>query len=321
MNVSPRSTVAQPVCAVPAWMVYLFGMTLSLALLWNLPASAEELRIKQYYKGLPDPVQVLSLSGEAADFTALQTALKGAIRSTKDGRGKVSGLTELSGTGVRKALAKLAPKLPLSGDQVKLLVLNNALRGKGEPDLYIAYNYLLADDPATPQQGDHYFYLWRLKWSGSDYQGSLFGPSLEGRILSVRPFAIHKRPTFFVHTVSCTECEAWQYLLAVDLTEGGELYRFTYAANHASGWKPVIEYGFPGQGHSADVAVETRLPEGGVFHLLQKFVPETPKGKQPTNANDEWWAFICLGYRCDYEQWLGQAPQEVLEAWGKAPRL
>ena len=144
---------------------------------------------------------------------------------------------------------------------------------------------------------------------------------MNGTIYNIRPFGTsNESKVIFVQHFSCIECEPTVYLTAVafdSAAASANAFEFTYATSH-DGFDATIEYALPGQGHSIDAKVETRTlpPSMKGPHLLQHFTME-----EGQSGPDEWWAFTCKEYRCDYQMYTKEPPPDFRKLWGKGKRL
>jgi len=212
-------------------------------------------------------------------------------------------------------VAKLAPDL-----RKNTTLQLNSLDDSGVPALIVGH-YDIHQDPAVEAPGYPFLSLWRLRFTGDGYEAPHAGGFLNGTFHDSRPFGTDgKRRVVFVKHPSCVECEPNVYLSALDFDgrkEDVTAFEFTYATAH-DGFGTTIEYALPGHGHSVDASVETRSVPASQQgpHLLQSFKMEEGQG-QP----DEWWAFTCVGYRCDYQMHTGEPPAEFLKLWNKAKKL
>ncbi|MBI5209258.1 MAG: hypothetical protein HY927_04705 [Elusimicrobia bacterium] len=211
-------------------------------------------------------------------------------------------------------VSRLAPSL--RRDRITAWVAE--LDGDKEPDLIVGH-VDISQEKDVPRHP--FLSLWRLKFHDGAYRAVHAGPFLvsEVDLQAVRAFGnISDRKAVFVRHVSCIECEPDVYLTAIDFdaTADAKAYEFTYSKDHRDHGL-TIEFALPGMGHSVDARVETRLlpPSRQGPHLLQSFRMEEDEGP------DEWWAFTCKGYRCDYRMHTGQPPGEFMALWKKAKKL
>jgi hypothetical protein len=209
---------------------------------------------------------------------------------------------------IKKLIISLAPSLNMENMTAWLTDMD----GDKEPDLIVGYMDISKDELKYP-----YLSLWRLKYEKGKYKAYYAGPFLNGTFHAIQPFGEKsKNKTVFVKHASCIECEPILYLTALDFDAGDDAraYEFTYNEKH-EGFRPRIEYELPGMGHTVEAKVETRILSPSVKgpHLLQYFDME----EQP----DEWWAFTCLNYRCDYKMYLNKPPDDFKKLWEKAKRL
>lgn len=211
-------------------------------------------------------------------------------------------------SGIKKSIVSLAPSLKMENMTAWLTDID----GDKEPDLLVGYIDISEDEFNYP-----YLSLWRMKYEKGKYKAYYAGPFLNGSLHTIQPFGEKRRSkTVFVRHASCIECEPTIYLTALDFeaSEDARPYEFTYNEKH-EGFRPEIEYELPGMGHTVDAKVETRILPPSIQgpHLLQYFDMK----EQP----DEWWAFTCLNYRCDYNMYLSKPPDDFKKLWRKAKRL
>lgn len=208
-------------------------------------------------------------------------------------------------------VSKLAPGL--HSDRISFWITN--LDGDKEPDLLVGH-IDVSEDKDAPYP---YFSLWRLRFEKGTYRAVYAGPFLNGNLHAIRLFGTNpERKAVFVKHVNCIECEPIVYLTAIDFDAGKDAsaYEFTYSNDH-QGFAPSIEYELPGMGHTVDATVETRLlpPTENGPHVLQFFDMEEGEGP------DEWWAFTCKNYRCDYQIYKSEPPSEFIKLWKTAKKL
>jgi hypothetical protein len=209
---------------------------------------------------------------------------------------------------VKQLIVNLAPTLSINNITAWLYDID----GDHENDLIVGYIDISKDDSKYP-----FLSLWRLKLEKGLYRAYYAGPFLNGTFHAIRPFGNKsKKKTVFVRHASCIECEPTIYLTAIDFDAGTDAraYEFTYNEKH-EGFNPTIEYELPGMGHTVDAKVETRIlpPSDKGPHLLQFFdMKEGP---------DEWWAFTCKDYKCDYQLYKNAPPANFMKMWDKAKRL
>lgn len=211
---------------------------------------------------------------------------------------------------IKSIVSKLAPSL----DEKRLTFWVKDYNADGENELLIGY-IDISDD-------EHFKYpylsLWMLQYVDKKYRSIYAGPFLAGQIHAIRPFGHSKgNKMVFVKHLSCIECEPWVYLTIVDFSKlpAGEAFQFTYSKDH-SGFGYTIEYELPGMGHSIDAEVDSRIPAGineSGPHLIQNFDIE--------GGGQEWWIFTCKDYKCDYEMYLDQLPQQYITLWENADEL
>lgn len=209
---------------------------------------------------------------------------------------------------LKKLLVGLAPTLSIDNMTAWLYDID----GDGKNDLIVGYIDVSKDQSKYP-----YLSLWRLKLEQGLYKPYYAGPFLNGTFHAIRPFASKsKNNTVFVKHASCIECEPTIFLTALDFNAGSDVraYEFTYNEKH-EGFNPTMEYELPGMGHTVDAKVETRTlpPSNTGPHLLQFFDME--------EGPDEWWAFTCKNYKCDYQLYENAAPGNFKKLWDKARRL
>ncbi|MGZ6223993.1 MAG: hypothetical protein ACXWMH_00590 [Syntrophales bacterium] len=209
---------------------------------------------------------------------------------------------------LKKLIVGLAPTLSIDDMTAWLYDVD----GDHENDLIVGYIDVSKDESNYP-----YLSLWRLKLEQNLYKAYYAGPFLNGTFHAIRSFGNKsKSKTVFVKHASCIECEPTIYLTVLDFDTGTDVhaYEFTYNEKH-EGFNPTIEYELPGMGHTVDAKVETRIlpPSDTGPHLLQFFDME--------EGPDEWWAFTCKDYRCDYQLYKNKPPDNFKKLWDKARRL
>ena len=211
---------------------------------------------------------------------------------------------------LRRLVAELAPGLTFGTTVVWKAAL--APNGEGEP--------LIAHIDISTDEHFHYPYLsiWRLELKNGQWKAQFGGSFLAGQIHAIRPFG-HENNTnkVFVKYLSCVECEPWVYLTVLDFSQpSARSVKFTYDLNHKD-YDDTIEYELPGEGHSVDAKVETRLPKGsalGVPDLMQVF-------RYTEEDRVEWWAFSCQRGQCDYQMFVGSLPEKYHSSWASADKL
>ena len=208
---------------------------------------------------------------------------------------------------IKELVRSLAPTLDINNITAWIYDLDNDHIN----DLVVGYV------DVSPEYRYPYLSLWRLKFEQSTYKAYYAGPFLNGRLHAVVPFGTKsKNKVVFVNHASCIECEPLVYLTPIDFDAGDDArpYEFTYNEKH-EGFVPTIEYDLPGMGHTVDAKVETRIlpPSAAGPHLLQFFDME--------EGPDEWWAFTCKGYKCDFQLYKQTAPDKFKTLWEKAKRL
>lgn len=209
---------------------------------------------------------------------------------------------------IKKLVVSLAPTLSI--DNMTAWIYD--IDGNHEHDLIVGYIDVSKDESKYP-----YLSLWRLKLEQEQYKAYYAGPFLNGTFHAIRPFGNKpKSKTIFVKHASCVECEPTIYLTAIDFDTGTDVraYDFTYNEKH-EGFDPTIEYELPGMGHTVEAKVETRIlpPSATGPHLLQFFDME--------EGPDEWWAFTCNDYRCDYQLYKNTPPDNFKKLWDMGKRL
>ncbi len=212
---------------------------------------------------------------------------------------------------LRRLIGVLAPTL----HQRRLSFWLTSLDTTGTPTLLVGH-LDLSTELVAPYP---FLSLWRIKIEGDSYSARHAGPFLNGKIHAVREFGDRMgRHVVFVRHLSCIECEATVYLTPIDFDADTDArpYEFTYSEKHDS-FSATLEYALPGMGHTVDATVETRLlpPSVAGPHLLQ-FFHMLEQGNP-----DEWWAFTCKQYRCDYKLEKASASPEFLRLWALARKL
>jgi hypothetical protein len=209
---------------------------------------------------------------------------------------------------IKRLIVSLAPTLSVDNLTAWLFDVD----GDQKKDLIVGYIDVSRDESKYP-----YLSLWRLKLERGVYKPYYAGPFLNGTVHTTLRFG--NKPAnlkVFVKHVSCIECEPTIFLTALDFNGESDVraYEFSYDEKH-EGFDSTIEYELPGMGHTVDAKVETRVlpPSEAGPHLLQFFdMDEGP---------DEWWAFACKEYKCDFQLYKGTAPNNFKQLWNKARRL
>ena len=301
-------------------------------------AQAQGIRIKVYYKGLPDYEKDPVFKTAAPEAHGRLRAALPKAAAPLCARGRLEGKlntdapelkTNLCEPGAyaraRDLLRQLAPSL----DPARLTFRTVDLDGDGEPELLVEFIDLppplyqiqqggRLSEEAYPLPGvdarDPYLSLWLLKFDGSVYRATYAGPFLAGELHTMAPLGQSGRnAAVFVRHQNCTECHASTYLTAVDFARD-DWFAFSYDKAHKT-FEPRIEYGLAGKGHTVDASVETRVlpvsPKGP--HLMQQF--------QLDGGKVEWWVFRCVELKCDYELHIGALPAQFKRAWETGRRL
>jgi len=296
------------------------------------------IRIKAYYKGLPDYEKDPAFKTDAAEphrllrATLPKTAAPLCVRGRLEAQLNVdapelkTNLCDLNAYArARDLLLQIAPSL----DPARLTFRTMDLDGDGEPELLVEFIdlppplYQLQEggrisEEAFPIPGavqrDPYLSLWVLKFDGSVYRATYAGPFLAGEVHAAAPFGQVGMPTMvFIRHQSCTECHASTYLTVVDFFRD-DAFQFSYDEKHEI-FAHRIEYSLAGKGHTVDAEVETRvLPASNAGpHLLQQF--------RLADGKVEWWVFSCVDLKCDYALHLGALPAQFRKAWGAGRKL
>jgi hypothetical protein len=274
------------------------------------------IHFKEYGKGLPDldenpPFSVHS-PAQATGLWAVASKAHRRPRPCSKSQKPAAGAHEICGSDARKVrmqLREIARGLP-KGDFARLWTED--LDGDGQPELLAQY------DTVTPDAGDRYAAFFCFWWRAADFRATSASWFLEGSLHAVRPFGPTATRKVFVRHLSCTECEPWVYLTAMDLlvSPKGAAFEFTYKLEEEASWDPEIEYALPGMGHSIEAKVETRLPTHPSLsgpHLLQYF--------QVEDGQDEWWSFSCRQLKCTPTLFKGEPSESFLSAWRAAKPL
>jgi hypothetical protein len=208
---------------------------------------------------------------------------------------------------VKQLIVKLAPTLSINNMTAWLYDID----GDHKNDLIVGY-IDISKESEYP-----FLSLWRLKLEQGLYKAYYAGPFLNGSFYALCAFGNKsKNKIVFVKHASCIECEATIYLTALDFDAGSDVhpYEFTYNEKHKE-FDPTIEYELPGMGHTVDAKVETRIlpPSDEGPHLLQFFDME--------EGPDEWWAFTCKDYKCDYQLYKNKPPDNFKKLWNRAKHL
>lgn len=274
------------------------------------------IQFKEYGKGLPDLDKKPPFSGhslaQAQQLWGLASKGKPIAGPCSKGQKRAVGAPEICGVAARQLrnrLKGMARGLP-EGDFSRLWSVD--LDGDGKPELLVEY------DAVTPDAGDRYAAFFSFRWRGADFETTSASWFLEGSLHAVKAFGPTATEKAFVRHLSCTECEPWVYLTALDflVPPDGAAFEFTYNLEKEDSWGPEIEYVLPGMGHSIEAKVETRLPSRrspSGPHLLQYF--------QVEDGEDEWWSFTCLGLKCKPTLFKGRPPESFLGAWKRARPL
>ncbi len=289
------------------------------------PASVNAIKYIEFYRGLPNydkqPAFTVTTPKIHSDLRNVLNGIRPNTNQCKIGPVSIAKVWNVdlfsnvcdakSFNTLQGLVSKLAPKL--HSDRLTFWVTD--LDGDKEPDLLVGH-IDVSEDKDAPYP---YLSLWRLRFNNGTYKAIYAGPFLNGNFHDVRAFGTNpKRKTVFVKHVSCIECEPIVYLTAIDFDAANDArpFEFTYSEKH-QGFSPTIEYELPGMGHTVEAKVETRLlpPSGKGPHLLQFFDMEEGEGP------DEWWAFTCKNYRCDYQIYTTRPSSEFLKLWQSAKPL
>ena len=306
------------------WWSKLAGpLLLGCALVMFSGVASSKVIYKKYYEGLPDYEKNSPFKSDDPELHAqLASAVKSAVTTDKGCPAVLVGqyfpgldsnvCKATDSDKIKRILGKIAPSLDLK----RIALWKTDLDSDNEPELLVGYLTLLKQ---TEDYSDPYFILWLMKTEESVYKVTHVGPFLAGRLHAIRPFGpFKKQKTVFVKFLSCTECHAIVYLLAVNFgaSKDGSPFEFTYSEDHKS-WAPTIEYELPGMGHTVDADVETRIPSSAgptSPHLLQKFTMKD-------DGTTEWWAFACKDLKCDHKMSRGKLPQIYKDQWEKGEQL
>jgi hypothetical protein len=273
-------------------------------------------RVKDYGTGLPDldknPPFSSHSPAQAQELWELASKGKRIARSRSKGQSEAAGAREICGVTAqkgRKQLKGMAHGLPKGGFTCLWAV---DLDGDGKPELLAEY------DAVTPEAGDRYAAFFSFRWRDTDIETTSASWFLEGSLHAVQAFGPTRTKKVFVRHLSCTECEPWVYLTALDflVPPNGSAFQFRYDLEDEESWGSGIEYVLPGMGHSIESKVETRLPyprNPSSPHLLQYF--------QVEEGVDEWWSFSCRQLKCKPTLSAGKPPESFLSAWRTAKPL
>ena len=221
-------------------------------------------------------------------------------------RGNICGAGQIAR--LRAAIAPLAPKLAPGA----IAAWKTDLDGDREPELIITYHH-------TAEDNYPFLTLWTLKFTEGKYHPTYIGPFLDGVLRVIRSFPDGGSPKLFVRHQSCYECCPWVYISIIDPLFGrdGAFYLFNYT-DQEDGFSEQFEFVLPGEGHSVEAKVETRIPktpptEGP--HLMQKF-------RLTETGETEWWMFRCEGFRCGSHMVKARKlDPDLHRIWTKAGRL
>ena len=277
---------------------------------------APGVHLKPYYEGLPDldnaPPFASQTTEQANALRRLIEQEKGASPSCDKLSSPVLGTLEICGENLARAREMLkasAHGLP-AGRFSRMWVVD--LDGDDQRELLAQY------DVKAKGQVDRYSAFFAFQRDTGRYRVTAASWFLEGSLHAVRSFGPSQTKKAFLRYLSCTECHAWVYLTVLDFTvaPAGAGYEFGYNLQEPESRQPEIEYELPGEGHSIDATVETRVPvqpDPAGPHLLQHFAVE--------DGEDEWWSFTCKGLQCDPAMSKGKPPARMLDQWKKAVTL
>jgi len=305
------------------WSKLAVPILLACALAMSSSVSSSAVIYKKYYEGLPDYEKNSPFkSNDPGLHAKLASAVKSAVIADKGCQAVLIGqyfpaldsnvCKATDSDKIKEILGKIAPSLDLK----HLALWKTDLDSDNEPELLVGY---LTPLKQTEDYSDPYFTLWLMKKNKTIYKVIHVGPFLAGRLHAIKSFGpFRNQKTVFIKFLSCTECDAIVFLLAVNFetSKDGSPFEFTYSQDHKS-WAPIIEYELPGMGHTVNAEVETRIPlsTGPTGpHLLQKFTMKD-------DGRTEWWAFTCKGLRCDYEMTIGKLPERYKNHWDKGEKL
>src|SRR5262245_4772439 len=190
------------------------------------------IRIKAYYKGIPDyeknPVFKTDAAGPhrmlraALPKTVAPLCVRGRIEAKLSADAPELKTNLCDRTAYAKArdlLLQIAPSL----DPARLTFRTTDLDGDGEPELLVEYTDLppavyqlqqggrLSEEvyPLPSEERDPYLSLWLLKFDGSVYRATYAGPFLVGAVHAQARFGqAGKYAMVFIRHESCTECHA-----------------------------------------------------------------------------------------------------------------
>lgn len=210
---------------------------------------------------------------------------------------------------IRTTLHSLVPTL----NQKNITFWKTDINNDNEAELLVGYIEISKDDDKYP-----YLSLWLVQFEKDHFKVSYFGPFLNGEVHAIKKFGPNnKNKIVFIRHQSCIECHPWIYLTPIDflVKSKAAAYEFTYSEDHKE-FGTTVEYELPGEGHSVDATVDTRIIQ--VFsnqgpHLMQRFELE--------EGENEWWVFTCKGLKCDYKMYEGKLPQQYKTLWDKAEKL
>jgi hypothetical protein len=290
--------------------------------LFPVPANGRAVTYFEPNRGLPDYAHKSPFTANPSISETLRRQLAEATASpaqckVEDIAVPVLGKTPLfsnlcdkaQSDGLRKLVATLAPGLTFA----TTAVWKASLTPSGEAEPVITHIDISTDEHF------HYPYLsiWRLELKNGQLNAQFGGSFLAGQIHAIRPFGHENNANkVFIKYLSCIECEPWVYLTVLDFSQpSARSFEFTYDLNHKD-YQDSIEYELPGEGHSVDAKVETRVPKGAasVPDLMQVF-------RYTEEERVEWWAFTCQRGQCDFQMFLGALPEKYRSSWASADKL
>ena len=164
--------------------------------------------------------------------------------------------------------------------------------------------------------------FWLLRPGHDRYDAIYAGRFLAGRFLGERLFGTRAaQRAAFISYQNCTECEPTVLAAALDFdaADGPKRFTFSFGSNHMINFDDGFEYALSGVEGDPETAIEIRTlpPSEEGPHLLEWL--HTTGGGQP--KSDEWRAYTCAGYRCDFQMHKGEPPAPFKQLWAKAKAI
>lgn len=269
-------------------------------------------KCKEYYKELPMYWAFDPFVGFDNDNTSSQlTRILHDATANDDGCDEVnvkgfrpfkSNICDSKNEDIKKLIATASP----SFDRTKLFLWKSNFTGKDDPSLVVGY-------VIEKTNGDTYTSFWVLV-RNNDYRYVPFyvGTYLAGSVLKIEPFGPNlERNALFIKYLSCTECEPFEYVKIVASLPNTQIIK-VYTFDDGN-----LEYSLPGNGHSIDADVETKImlsPNEKSPWLMQHF-------RRTDGGEDEWWAGFCKNFKCNTSVTFGNMPKEFTTDWQNGKRL